>query len=261
MQEFKEIALEAAHEAGAIIRENFYKPKKISYKGKINLVTDIDKKAEDIIIKIIKKSYPTHNILTEERKLAQDPEQRFRWIVDPLDGTTNYVHGFPFVAVSIALHYNGVPQLGVVYNPILEELFYAEKGQASLKNGSPIAVSSNKDIERAFLATGFPYKMEDEERNNIENFVNVIRRCRGIRRAGSAAIDLCYVACGIFDAFWELGLSPWDTAAGEFIVRQAGGIVTKIDGSTFSVFDKEIVAASGGIHEILLKILQNKKTE
>jgi myo-inositol-1(or 4)-monophosphatase len=261
MQEFKEIALKAAYGAGAIIRENFYKPKEISYKGRIDLVTNIDKKAEDMIIKIIKKSYPTHNILTEERQLSQDPNQEFRWIIDPLDGTTNYVHGFPFVAVSIALHRNGVPQLGIVYNPILEELFYAEKGSKSLKNGSPIAVSSNRDIERAFLATGFPYNMEDDKRNNLVNFINVIRRCRGIRRAGSAAIDLCYVASGIFDGFWELGLSPWDTAAGEFIVRQAGGMVTKIDGSPFSIFDKEIVATNGEIHEILLNLLQKKSTK
>lgn len=261
MKEFKETALRAAHEAGAIIRENFYKPKEISYKGRIDLVTNIDKKAEDVIINIIKTSYSSHNILTEERQLAQDPKQKFRWIIDPLDGTTNYVHGFPFVAVSIALHYNGVPQLGVVYNPILEELFYAEKGSGSLKNDSPIAVSSNMNIEKAFLVTGFPYNMEDDARNNIENFVNVIRRCRGIRRVGSAAIDLCYVACGIFDGFWELELSPWDTAAGELIVKQAGGVVTKIDSSPFSIFDKEIVATNGQIHETLLKILQNKMTK
>ena len=257
MEKYLEIAMTAAKKAGKIIKKNFHKKKDVSYKGKINLVTDIDKKAEEAIIQIIKKSYPDHNILTEESEHSYNPDQEFCWVIDPLDGTTNYIHEFPFVSVSIALQKNQESILGIVYNPIFEELFYSEIGKGSFRNGIKISVSKTSDMDKAFLATGFPYDMYNEKRNNIRNLTKVIRGCRGIRRAGSAAIDLCYVASGIFDGFWELELMPWDTAAGLLIVEQAGGIVTKLNGTKFSIFDKDIVSTNGHIHNKLLNILNN----
>ena len=256
MKEYLDIALEAGAKAGEIIRENFHKKKRIDYKGRINLVTNVDREAERIVIETIKNYYPKHNILTEETEYAQNPDQEYCWVIDPLDGTTNYVHGFPFVCVSIALQRNGKSIVGVVYNPILHELFFAEKGRCCVRNDEEIHVSDNSDFSKSLLATGFPYDMLNDKRNNIQNFAKVIKSCRGIRRPGSAAIDICYVACGIFDGYWELELYPWDTSAGIVILEEAGGKVSKFDGSEFSIFDKEIVATNGQIHEEFLRILR-----
>jgi len=255
MKSYLDIALEAGAKAGDIIRENFHKKKLIDYKGRINLVTNVDKEAEKEVIETISKYYPEHNILTEETEYAQDASQPFRWVIDPLDGMTNYVHGFPFVCVSIALQRNNESIVGVVYNPILNELFYAEKGNGSFRNSEPISVSDNADFSKSLLATGFPYDMLNEKKNNIRNFSKMIKKCRGIRRPGAATLDMCYVACGIFDGYWELELFPWDTAAGIVILEEAGGKVTKFDGSKFSIFDKEIVASNGKVHGELLRVL------
>jgi len=255
MKSYLDIALEAAGKAGKVIQENFHRKKQIDYKGRINLVTNVDKEAEIAVIDTITKNYPEHNILTEETEHKQDETQSYRWVIDPLDGTTNYVHGFPFVCVSIALQKNDESIVGVVYNPILEELFYAEKGKGSFRNNKQISVSENTDFSKSLLATGFPYDMLNEERNNIQNFSKLIKKCRGIRRPGAAALDMCYVACGIFDGYWELELFPWDTAAGLIILQEAGGKITKFDGSKFSIFDKEIAASNGKIHEEMLMAL------
>lgn len=255
MKEFLDIALEASAKAGEIIRENFHKKKLIDYKGRINLVTNVDIEAEKVVIEIIRNYYPKHNILTEETEHKQNPDQEYCWVIDPLDGTTNYVHGFPFVCVSIALQKNGKSVVGVVYNPILNELFFAEKGKRCVRNDEEIHVSDNPDFSKSLLATGFPYDMLNDARNNIQYFSKLIKQCRGIRRPGAAALDICYVACGIFDGYWELELYPWDTAAGIVILEQAGGQVSKFDGSEFSIFDKEIVATNGKIHEEMLEIL------
>ena len=255
MKEYLDVALEAGKKAGEIIRDNFHKKKLIDYKGRINLVTNVDREAEKVVLDTIKKYYPEHNILTEETDHKQNPDQEYCWVIDPLDGTTNYVHGFPFVCVSIALQRNGKSIVGVVYNPILDELFHAEKGNGSFRNSEPISVSDNADFSKSLLATGFPYDMLDDERNNIQYFSKLIKKCRGIRRPGAAAIDICYVACGIFDGYWELELYPWDTAAGIIILEEAGGKVSKFDGSEFSIFDKEIVSTNGHIHGELLKVL------
>lgn len=256
MKDFLKIALEAGAKAGEVIKENFHNEKLIDYKGRINLVTNVDREAEKVVLDTIKKYYPEHNILTEETEHKQNPDQEYCWVIDPLDGTTNYVHGFPFVCVSIALQKNNESIVGVVYNPILDELFHAEKGKGSFRNSEPISVSDNADFSKSLLATGFPYDMLDDERNNIQYFSKLIKKCRGIRRPGAAAIDICYVACGIFDGYWELELYPWDTAAGIIILEEAGGKVSKFDGSEFSIFDKEIVATNGHIHEELLKVLR-----
>ncbi len=255
MKSYLEIALEAAYRAGTIIKDNFHKKKKIDYKGRINLVTNVDKEAEKAVIETITQYYPEHNILTEETEHKQDASQPFRWVIDPLDGTTNYVHGFPFVCVSIALQKGDESIVGVVYNPILDQLFYAENGEGSFRNNEQISVSDNADFSKSLLATGFPYDMLNEERNNIQNFSKFIKKCRGIRRPGAAALDMCYVACGIFDGYWELELFPWDTAAGLIIIEEAGGKVTKFDGSKFSMFDKEIAASNGKIHGEMLRVL------
>lgn len=255
MSEYLATALQAAKAAGEIIRENFHKKKKISFKGKIDLVTNIDKNAEEIIVKILKKKYPLHNILTEETEFQQDKSVDFLWVIDPLDGTTNYVHGFPFVCTSIALQKNDETICGVVYNPIMNELFYSEKGRGSFCNNKPINVSNHKKLSESILATGFPYDIENDERNNLDNFNQLIKRCRGIRRPGAAALDLCYVAAGIFDGYWELELFPWDTAAGILILEEAGGKVTKFNDSIFSIFDKEILASNGLVHTELVRIL------
>ncbi|MBN2017260.1 MAG: inositol monophosphatase [Candidatus Cloacimonetes bacterium] len=253
MKSYLDIAIEAARKGSEIIKENFHKKKEIDYKGRINLVTNVDKEAEAVVIETISKYYPKHNILTEETKHKQDNNQSYRWVIDPLDGTTNYVHGFPFVCVSIALQKDDESILGVVYNPILDELFYAEKGKGSFRNDQTISVSYNADFSKSLLATGFPYDMYNEERNNIRYFSKMIKQCRGIRRPGAAALDMCYVACGIFDGYWELELFPWDTAAGLIIVEEAGGKVTTFDGLQFSIFDKEIVASNGKVHKEMLK--------
>ncbi|MEA2104925.1 MAG: inositol monophosphatase family protein [Candidatus Cloacimonadota bacterium] len=255
MTEYLITALKAAKSAGKVIEENFHKKKKISYKGRIDLVTNIDKKAEEIIIEIIGKKYPKHNILTEETEHKQNSEMEYRWVIDPLDGTTNYVHGFPFVCTSIALQKNDETICGVVYNPILGELFYSEKGAGSFCNNKQISVSDHKELDKSILATGFPYNIENEERNNLDHFNKIIKKCRGIRRPGAAALDLCYVAAGIFDGYWEMELFPWDTAAGILIVEEAGGKVTKFDDSEFSIFDKEILATNGLVHKELVGIL------
>ena len=255
MKSYLEIALEAAQKAGMIIKENFHSEKEIDYKGRINLVTNVDREAERVVIETILKYYPEHNILTEETEHKQNASQPYRWVIDPLDGTTNYVHGFPFVCVSIALQKNEESIVGVVYNPILDELFFAEKDQGSFRNSLPISVSDNADFSKSLLATGFPYEMLNEKRNNIENFSKMIKKCRGIRRPGAAALDMCYVACGIFDGYWEIELFPWDTAAGVVILEEAGGKVTKFAGSKFSIFDKEIIASNGRIHWELLRVL------
>ncbi len=255
MKKYLDIALEAAEKAGNIIRENFHEKKEIDYKGRINLVTNVDREAEKAVVETILKYYPKHNILTEETEHKQNASQPYRWVIDPLDGTTNYVHGFPFVCVSIALQKDGKSIVGVVYNPILNELFYAEKGKGSFRNSEPISVSDNADFSKSLLATGFPYDMLNEERNNISNFSKMIKKCRGIRRPGAAALDMCYVACGIFDGYWEVELYPWDTAAGVVILEEAGGKVTKFDGSKFSIFDKEIAASNGKVHGELLRVL------
>ena len=259
MKSYLDIALEAAQKAGSIIRENFHKKIEVDYKGRINLVTNVDREAEKAVIETIKQYYLKHNILTEETEHEQDASQPFRWVIDPLDGTTNYVHGFPFVCVSIALQKNNESIVGVVYNPILNELFYAEKGGGSFRNNEPISVSDNADFSKSLLATGFPYDMLNEERNNIKNFSKMIKKCRGIRRPGAAALDLCYVACGIFDGYWELELYPWDTAAGLVILEEAGGKVTKFDDSKFSIFDKEIVVSNGKVHGEMVKVLEKKE--
>ncbi|MFH1624963.1 MAG: inositol monophosphatase family protein [Pseudomonadota bacterium] len=247
MKEMMVTAVNAAREAGRILRENLGKSIKIDFKGERNLVTDIDRASEKTIIEIIRKKYPDHRILTEESQVKNGTSP-YRWIIDPLDGTTNYAHGYPSFCVSIALERKGYVLLGVVYDPILEELFTAEKGNGASLNGGKISVSSTDTLAHSMLATGFPYDLRESQNNNLVHFNNFIMAAQAIRRPGSAALDLCYVAMGRFDGFWELKLSPWDVAAGSLIVGEAGGVVTDFRGGILIFMaEKSLLAMDGSM--------------
>lgn len=250
------LAIETALSAGRMIRTHLGKNRNIRYKGAINIVTDVDEKAEDLIIKNLKKPFPDYGILSEER--PEEKKGQIKWIIDPLDGTTNFAHKFPFFAVSIALKKKGVVVLGVVYDPMHEELFTAEKGKGAYLNKKRIHVSKVKNIKRAFLATGFSYTFKHKKENNIDNFKKFLMASLALRRAGAATIDLCYVACGRFDGFWEMDLKPWDTAAASLIVQEAGGKVTDFYGKKFNNYGKYTLASNGLIHKAMVQTLRFK---
>ena len=252
---YKKTAIEAALKSGRLIKDSVGKVFGISYKGRDNIVTDVDKKSEDMIIKKILSEFGDHSILSEESS-PRAGRSGYRWIIDPLDGTTNFAHAFPFFCVSIALEYGGGIILGVVYDPMRDELFYAESGKGACLNKKKIGVSNTKKLSGSFLSTGFAYgyKKKDE---NIDNFKNLLLKTLAIRRAGAAALDLCYVACGRFDGFWELYLKPWDSAAGMIIVKEAGGVVTRFDGTPYSPYDEKLLATNGKIHPQVIKALSS----
>ena len=253
---FKKTAIAAAKSTGALLKKNIGNAHRIEFKGAIDIVTEMDRKAEDLIMKIIKNKFPEHGILTEE-SLEQKSDSEYRWIIDPLDGTTNYSHGFPVFCVSIALEKSGEGIiLGVVYNPMLNELFTAEKNKGAYLNNKKIKVSDIKELTKSLLATGFPYDIRTSRDNNIAHFTNFAVRAQAIRRAGSAALDMCYVACGRIDGFWEMKLKPWDTAAAWLIIKEAGGMVTDFNGKEFSFYSSETLASNGLIHDEMLKTLQ-----
>ena len=253
-RKFKKIAIEAVLEGGLFIRKSVGKITKISYKGRDNIVTDVDKKAEEMIIRRILSAFPGHSVLSEER--APIGKSPYKWVIDPLDGTTNFAHGFPFFCVSIALEECGEIIMGVVYDPQRNELFYAERDKGSYLNNKRIHVSVTKKLSESFLATGFSYGRRGKDKN-VKNFTEFLLKTLAIRRAGSAALDLCYVACARFDGFWEMDLHPWDSAAGLLIVKEAEGAVTKFDGSDYSHYDKEVLATNGSIHKQMIKVLSN----
>lgn len=258
---FKEVAIEAATTAGRLLRQGFGKVHEVNLKSSwIDLVTEFDRRSEKEIIRLIRSKYPEHSILSEEQpegKEAQPPREGdsgYRWIVDPLDGTTNYAHGYLVFSVSIALEKQGKLLIGVVYSPILEELFTAEAGRGAYLNGSRIKVSDTANLSESLLATGFPYA-PTRIGLNLEHFTNFIYNAQGVRRDGSAALDLCYVACGRFDGIWELDLLPWDLAAGSLMVREAGGRVTDFRGGDFSIYGNELLASNGKIHQAMIEVL------
>ena len=251
----KDIAIKAAKKAGKLLKENLNKEKKIEFKGEVDLVTELDRAAEGLIIDILKSGLPESGILTEEREEIVALND-YRWIVDPLDGTTNYAHSYPVFCVSIALEKKGEVILGVVYDPTLEELFVAEKGRGATLNGEEIAVSKTSDLSRGLLSTGFPYDIRTSPDNNLNFFASFALKAQAIRRAGSAALDLCYVACGRFDGFWELKLKPWDVAAGGLMVLEAGGKLTDFKGKPFSIYSKETLATNGKLNGEMMEILR-----
>ena len=261
MAEFKEVLLEAVKEAGAIILSYFQGHFLIESKEGINnLVTEVDTKTEARIISIIKEHYPEHSIIGEESG-EEKQDSDYQWIIDPIDGTVNFAHGIPICCVSIALKYKDDLILGSVFNPMMNELFFAEKGKGATLNGMPISVSKKSDFRKACLVTGFPYKWPDTKEHPIKVFERFVLEGLPVRRLGSAAIDLCWVACGRFDGFWEYNLSSWDVAAGYLLVEEAGGRVTNFDGEKYSVFDKQTLATNGLIHDEMLRRIKVQTIE
>ena len=247
-------AIRSAKIAGTIINKRIDTSKRVTYKGIVDLVTDVDKLCEQNIINTINRRFPEHSILSEEIG-GIEKSGNYKWIVDPLDGTTNFFHSYPFVSVSIAVEYKGKIIVGVVYDPVKKELFHAVKGKGAFLNNKKIHVSKVKVIGQSLLSTGFPYDLRTSSENNIENWIKFIRQAQAVRRDGSAALDLCYVAAGRFDGFWEMKLKPWDVAAGFLIIREAGGMVTDFKGSPYSIYTNHIVASNAFLHDLLLGVL------
>lgn len=250
-------AIEAAKEAGKFLKQNVGKVKNIQLKGgeEKNLVTEIDKRSEEIIIDIIKKHHPGHDILAEESGAGRGQTSEFRWIIDPLDGTTNFTHSFPVFCVSIGVEHKGDLIAGVIYDPNFDELFTAERGNGAFLNGKRIHVSHTDTLKRSLLVTGFPYNVTDNPDNAIEHFIQFLMESQAVRRMGSAAIDLAYVAAGRYEGFWEVALNPWDMAAGALLVTEAGGMLSDFSGNPFSVYKKQVLATNGLVHEEMKKIL------
>ncbi len=249
-----EIAGQAAETAGKILISMFGQVNHIMKKGDIDLVTEADLEAEKAILKIIRDNFPRDTILSEEAGKSAETSNR-TWLVDPLDGTTNFAHGFPFFAVSIALEIEKEIILGIVYNPYMDEYFAAIKGSGARLNNKPIQVSKMHNLGESLLATGFPYNVHEEPKKVMELFEKMMVRAQGVRRPGSAAIDLCYVAAGRIDGFWEQDLKPWDTAAGTVILEEAGGKLTTFLGEPYSPYEKTIVAANPFIHNEMIMVL------
>lgn len=255
--QLKSTLLKAAKTGAALIKRHFDEPFEVSSKSTVNdLVTEVDKKSEEAIIEVIRQDYPDHYILSEEAgTLKQDSP--YKWIIDPIDGTVNYAHHIPICCVSIAVEYMGEVILGAVYNPFLNELFFAQKGFGASLNNKRIHVSQQDDVKRACLVTGFPYKWEEMENDPVQVFERLIKKGAPVRRLGSAAIDLCWVACGRFDGFWEHNLNAWDSAAGYLIVEEAGGKVTDFTGNIYSPYQKQLLATNGKIHDQMLRVINN----
>jgi len=255
MVSYSSIAILAAKKAGLLLRKKLGQKRKVTYKGAINLVTEMDLVSEKVIVSTLRRYYPNHSILAEEKEARQEISP-FRWIIDPLDGTTNYAHSFPIFCVSIALEKGKEVILGVVYDPMRDELFLAEKGKGAHLNGKKIHVSSTPKLSQTLLATGFPYDLRESLVNNFDHFQNFALRVHAVRRCGSAALDLCYVAAGRFDGFWEMKLGPWDLAAGSLMVREAGGKVTNFSGENLGLDGQHVLASNGKIHREMIDLLK-----
>lgn len=252
------IAEDAARAGGKVLIEHFRTDLHIEHKGEIDLVTEADRNAEKTIVESLRGKFPRHSILAEENDYGETTSP-YCWVIDPLDGTTNFAHGFPWFAVSIALVKEDSILLGVIYDPIHDLLFAAEAGNGATLNGSPIQVSQRSPLSESLVATGFPYDRRTSGINNFDNFLAFQQAARACRRPGVASLDLAYVAFGSFDGFWEMKLKPWDIAAGMLIVQEAGGIVSNFDSAPITIYSNEILASNGCIHDEMANILQNGK--
>lgn len=253
-----EEAIAIARGAGAILEDGYGRPGTIDYKGGIDLVTAFDRKSEAWIAAEIERRFPGHALLAEEGGVGgagRGGDQPHRWIVDPLDGTTNFAHNYPFFAVSIALEIEGERALGVVYDPLRDECFAAARGRGATLNGVPIAVSRERRLDHALAATGFAYDVHEKPEETLRFFAPFLSRVQGIRRDGSAALNLAYLACGRFDLFWEVKLHPWDIAAGVLLVEEAGGTVTDFVGGVVPWDGFEVAGSNGALHGPLLETL------
>ncbi len=252
----RQVLYQAIYEAGDILLRHFGNVYRIEYKStKFDVVTEADKESEAAIVEILRSTFPEHQIVAEENVQDTNSGSEYKWIIDPLDGTTNFSHAMPIFSVSIAVEHNDEIIMGAVYNPIERELFFGERGEGAWLNDNPISVSDIDRLDKALVVTGFPY-----DRSNIDEILKYARealvRTHGLLRLGSAALDLCYVACGRLEAFWEFYLSPWDTAAGFLIAEEAGGKITDLQGEPYSPYFRQILATNGKIHNDMLDILR-----
>lgn len=251
-------AREIAVDAGKVLKQGFHRQLTIQYKGRIDPVTDIDLKSERLITQAIAKKFPDHAILTEEGTNSKGTSG-VRWIIDPLDGTVNFAHGFPIYCVSIGFEIDGQLAGGAVFDPERDELFWGYRGGGAFVNKTRISVSTESRLERALLATGFAYDIGTARRNNLGLFSRVAKKVQGVRRPGSAAIDLCWLAAGRLDAFWELKLHPWDTAAAKVLVEEAGGQTSRIDGAAHSIFAADLLATNRLLHRKMVALLSGRR--
>ena len=255
LHNIKEVARDAALKAGKLLNDRLGEKLEICFKGEIDLVTEMDLAAEKLIVGTIHTAYPDAEILTEEEGLL-GVHSGSRWIVDPLDGTTNYAHGYPVFCVSIAYESNGEVIYGVIYDPTRDELFSAERGLGATLNGESIQISDTSELDKSLLCTGFPYDIRHDPLNNIDCFAKMALSAQAIRRDGSAALNLCYLAMGRFDGFWELKLKPWDMAAGALIVKEAGGEISCVRPGQFNIYNQDILASNGKIHQAMQDVLK-----
>ena len=250
-----------AREAGAILRAGYNKEHQVNYKGVIDLVTEVDHESEAFLLGEIQGKYPGHHIFTEETGVIEGNDEH-TWFVDPIDGTVNYAHHIPIFTVSIAYAAGGGLMLGAVYDPMRDEMFTAERGQGARLNGKPIHASGATELQKSLLVTGFPYDAWNTKQDNFANFVRFAKMSQGVRRLGSAALDLCYVAAGRFDGFWEMSLKPWDVAAGGLIAEEAGAQVTNVDGARNYISPPQsVVAAAPGIHARIVQELKGQSPD
>ncbi|MFH1283158.1 MAG: inositol monophosphatase family protein [bacterium] len=248
------VAVEAARSAGNIISKGLNKRKFVKFKGRIDPVTHIDTKCEGTIVKIIKGNFPDHTIISEEIGIIKKKSD-YSWFIDPLDGTVNYSHGFPSFCVCIGVVFKGRVVVGVIYDPNKNELFTAVEGRGAYINGRRMMVSKISDLEKALVATGFAYNIKEARNKNFRSFSRAALHCQGVRRAGSAGLDLAYVACGRLDGFWEYNLQSWDVAAGSLMVTEAGGCVSNIKDKKLDLFSKQIIATNKHIYKDFISIL------
>ena len=250
---YLEIAIAAAKAGGEVLMDKFGTTLRVEHKGEVDLVTEADQAAEAAIVSLIRKRFPAHDILAEEEDYHRQ-QQEFCWIIDPLDGTTNYAHGFPWFAVSVALERQGEVIVGVVYNPFNAELYTAAIGKGAWLNGKQLFVSSTASIDQSLLATGFPYDRKQSKANNYDNFINFQQAVQACRRPGAASLDLACTAAGRFDGYWEMKLKPWDVAAGSFIAERAGGKCSDFSGGDNFIYGREIVCGNPAVFNELLNL-------
>lgn len=254
LQVFADVAVAVALDAGAILRSRFGEPHDITFKGPLDLVTEADQAAEMLIASRLRSAFPDHDLLGEEGSRSENSGARFCWVIDPLDGTTNFAHGLPTFAVSIALEDAGQPVVGVIYDPMRNELFRAIRGGGASLNGVPIRVSRVDRVNSAVLVSGFAHTLEQRQRQGLA-WCAMLERVRALRQTGSAALNLCYVAAGRLDGYWERGIQPWDVSAGALLVSEAGGHVSNREGGPFNAHDRVVVATNGLVHHELVAIL------
>jgi myo-inositol-1(or 4)-monophosphatase len=257
LDELAAVAVDLAQDAGAILRDRFDRPHDIQFKSAIDMVTEADKASEALIAERLRARYPTHRLLGEEGArgaAGTEAASPFRWVIDPLDGTTNFAHNMPGFAVSIGLEYGGTPVVGVVFDPIRDELFLARQGGGATLNGATLRVSSSDDLLRSLLATGFSYDLAKRPKQ-AETWLAFLTRVQAIRQTGSSALNLCAVAAGRLDGYWEDAVLPWDVAAGVLMVREAGGTVSRFRGEPFATDDGDLVASNGLMHDSMLTII------